>query len=239
MNDTDLDPVRRRILDAALRHVPFDGWSRRMLQRSAADAGQDAAMAERCFPRGIADLIGFFVAEADRHMAAELAARDLSDVKIRERIALAVRLRLAELTPHREAVRRALAWQSLPGHAGDGLRGLYRTVDAIWYAIGDRSTDASFYSRRALLAGVYASTLLHWLDDRSDDFAETWDFLDRRISDVMRIQTMRRPFDRLAGRLPSPFGLLGRLRHCGARRRARREGTLPAAEADALSPGTI
>src|SRR3546814_16617611 len=57
----------------------------------------------------------------------------------------------------------------------------------MWYAAGDTATDWNFYSKRALLAAVYSSTLLYWLNDRSEGFVDTWGFLDRRIGDVMRI----------------------------------------------------
>src|SRR3546814_3593287 len=95
-------------------------------------------------------------------MAAQLAAADLDAMRIRDRIAFAVRLRLEMAERHKEAVRRALAFLALPGNAGLAVRSLYRTVDAIWWACGDRSTDFNFYTKRGLLAAVYSSTLLYW-----------------------------------------------------------------------------
>ena len=108
-------------------------------------------------------------------------------MKVRERIATAVRLRLEQVAPHREAVQRGLAFFALPQNAAIGLKCLYRTVDAIWYAAGDRATDYNFYSKRLLLAGVYSSTLLVWLNDTSEDQAETWAFLERRIAEVLQV----------------------------------------------------
>jgi ubiquinone biosynthesis protein COQ9 len=143
-------------------------------------------------------------------MLDELARRDLAAMKVRERIAAAIRIRLTQQAPHREAVRRALSLEALPRHAPAALAALYRTVDAIWYAAGDTATDWNFYSKRLLLAGVYSSTLLIWLDDRSEGLAATWAFLDRRIDDVMQIQKLRGRLDRLVGRLPDPLGLLRR-----------------------------
>jgi len=211
--------VRRRILDAALRAAPFDGWTPRVLREAARAAGYDAAMADRAFPDGVDDILALFVAEADAAMVRGLAQRELADLPLRERIALALRLRLEWATPHREAVRRALTAQVLPGHQGAALRSLYRTVDAVWRAVGDRSSDFSFYTRRVQLAGVYMATLLFWLDDRSEDLAETWAFLERRLDGVMRLhRTRKRLTDRMAG-LPSPWAALGRLRHRRGRRR--------------------
>jgi ubiquinone biosynthesis protein COQ9 len=76
-------------------------------------------------------------------------------------------------------------------------------VSAIWYAAGDTATDFNYYTKRALLAGVYSATVLYWLDDKSEDFAKTWTFLDRRIADVMRVpQVLGALRERLGGILP-------------------------------------
>jgi ubiquinone biosynthesis protein COQ9 len=135
-------------------------------------------------------------------MQAALAARDLAGLKIREKIALAIRLRLEPLTAHREALRRAASLMALPLNAGRGASALYRTVDAMWYGIGDRSTDFNFYSKRAILAGVYGSTVLVWLYDRSEGQERTWEFLARRIEDVMRFERAKVSFRDLFRRGP-------------------------------------
>lgn len=183
----DADDMRDRLLDAALRHVPFDGWSAAALAAGARDCGIDAEAARAACPGGVAGALTRFSRRADRAMVAALAAADTSDMRLRERVAFAVEARLAVLEPHREAVRRGLSWLALPQNAALGARLLYRTVDDIWYAAGDRSADFSFYTKRALLAGVVASTTLFWLDDRSENGAATRGFLERRIADVLRI----------------------------------------------------
>jgi ubiquinone biosynthesis protein COQ9 len=129
---------------------------------------------------------------------------------VRDRVKTAVLTRLELAAPYREAVRRALALEALPQHAPRALKQLYRTVDAIWYAAGDTATDFNFYSKRMLLAGVYAATLLHWLDDRSENFAGTSAFLDRRLVDVMRIQQAKGKLGKLVEKLPNPFRHLRR-----------------------------
>jgi len=68
---------------------------------------------------------------------------------------------------------------------------LYGTADHIWRSIGDRSTDFNFYTKRALLSGIYLPTLLFWLEDQSEDFRDTSAFIDRRIENIMHIQKLR------------------------------------------------
>jgi ubiquinone biosynthesis protein COQ9 len=178
---------RASLLEAALRHVPFDGWSWTSLDAGARDLGLAAGEAARLFPGGPLELVRYFSAEADRRMLQALEGLDLANMKVRERIAAGVRLRLEAVAAHREAVRSGLNYFALPQNAASGLSCLYHTVDAIWYAAGDRSTDYNFYTKRALLSGVYSSTLLFWLNDKSEDFTASWSFLDRRIGEVLKV----------------------------------------------------
>lgn len=202
---------RDRLLEAALAHIPFDGWSRRSLRAAAADAGLEPGLARRLFPRGGDDLLVHLERWADRQMMARVDSEALQSLPIRERIARLVRARLEVLSPHREALRRATAARLLPGNALAGAASLWHTVDLMWALAGDRADDFSFYTKRSLLAAVWSSTFLFWLDDRSDDLEATWAFLDRRIDNVMQIGRLRsRIEERLQG--------LGRLNPLADRR---------------------
>ncbi len=195
--------AKRRILAATLPHVPFDGWSGGAMLRGAREAGFEPEMVARAFPGGPIEMVDFWIREADRMMLDELAHHDLPAMRTPERIALALRLRLMQQAPHRESVRRAMALQALPGNAAGALKSVYRTVDAIWHAAGDTATDWNFYTKRLLLAGVYGSTVLFWLDDKSPGFAATWEFLERRLADVSGIQKLRGAANKLFERLRS------------------------------------
>jgi ubiquinone biosynthesis protein COQ9 len=209
------------VLRAALPNVPFDGWTMGTLEVAAEKEGLGRPAAHRLFPGGAKDAVAHFRNLADRLMLEDLGRLDLAGMKIRERIATGVRLHLERWTPYREAVRAALALSPLPPYIGDSLRGGYNTVDAIWRAAGDKSTDYNFYTKRGLLAGVYATTVLYWLNDRSEGCAETWKFLDRRIQNVMEIPKLQKRIEEGLKLLPDPRRLFNRLRESatGTRRR--------------------
>jgi ubiquinone biosynthesis protein COQ9 len=201
----DHEAARQKIIAAALPNVPFDGWTPEVLRRAAADAGFDPVTALRVFPRGSIEAIEAWVAEADRRMLAALEREAPPDARTTARVTLAIRLRLQDLAAHREAVRRALGLLALPHNAPIAAATLWRTVDAIWYAAGDTATDFNYYTKRALLAGVYSATLMYWLDDKSEGFAETWKFLDRRLADVMRVPRLFGRLREQLGAFPKPF----------------------------------
>lgn len=175
-----------RLLEAALAHVAFDGWSQATLEAAALDCAVQPSQARALFPRGGLDLALAYHRQGDATMVAALATRDLAALRMRDRVALAVRMRLEAVD--REAVRRGVTLLSLPHHAPEGARALWNTADAIWNALGDTSEDGNWYTKRAILSGVYSSTVLYWLGDSSPGYEATWDFLDRRVDDVMRIE---------------------------------------------------
>jgi ubiquinone biosynthesis protein COQ9 len=105
-------------------------------------------------------------------------------------------------------VRRAVTILALPQNAPLAMRLLYETVDGVWYATGDSATDFSFYTKRATLAGIYAATLLYWLEDHSPAAADTRAFLDRCLGDVARIGQARQRAHSAVDRLPNPLRFL-------------------------------
>lgn len=203
---------KRAILEVALIEADFDGFSLETLRRAADKAGVSREMQRLAFPRGVMDLVAYYSMMADQAMLGGLKAHDLSAMKVREKIALAVRLRIEALATHKAAARRAVQFLTLPQFAPEGMRNVYHTVDAIWRGIGDTSTDFNFYTKRALLAGVYTTTLMRWFEDQSEDGRVTWEFLDARIQNVMQIEKAKASARKLFARVPSPLDALRQAR---------------------------
>ena len=181
----NLDQIRNDILHRALVHIVIDGWSYRALGAAASDVKIDMGTLKRVFPKGPRDLVVYFNTMADELMGAELEQQDIEAMPVRERISTAVKVRVQQNTGHREALRKLLSYLAFPGNVMLGAQCCHRTVDTIWYIAGDSSTDFNYYTKRWLLAGIYNSSTLYWLADHSEDFKDTWSFLDRRISDVL------------------------------------------------------
>ena len=80
----------------------------------------------------------------------------------------------------------ALALMSLASNISTSLAELARLSDEILYHAGDVSLDSSWYTKRALLAGVYASAEVFMTQDKSEGFIETERFVDRRLEGVRR-----------------------------------------------------
>ncbi|MDA7425743.1 COQ9 family protein [Thalassococcus lentus] len=181
------DDMKQALLDAALMHVPFDGWSETTFKAAVEDSAVDPVVAKALFPRGAVDLAIAYHKRGDAQMMDRLEAATLDGMRFREKVIFAVRARI-EAVDDREAVRRGTTLFALPLYAADGAKLIWGTSDAIWNALGDTSRDFNYYTKRATLSAVYSSTVLYWLGDDSLDNQATWDFLDRRIEDVMRFE---------------------------------------------------
>lgn len=190
MTQPKIDPIKRQLLDAAMPHVVFDGWSDATFHAAVRDSGLDPVACSAACPRRAMDLAIAFHHDGDAQMVAKLASETPADMRFRDRVAHAVRVRL-ELIEDKEAVRRGTTLFALPHNAADGAKLIWGTADAIWTALGDTSRDVNWYTKRMTLSGVYSSTVLYWLGDDSLDHQATWEFLDRRIENVMQFEKLK------------------------------------------------
>jgi ubiquinone biosynthesis protein COQ9 len=212
-----LDELRLALAPLIPANAVFDGWSDEALAMAAADLGVPAPRARLCFPGGAPDMIDAWFDAIDRATAAAFPLERIEGMKIRERIRELILFRLELIDPNKEALRRALAILALPRSLLLAGRLGWRTADRIWRIAGDRATDFNHYTKRTILMGVYGSSSLVYLDDKSEGMAATRAFLDRRIDDVMRFEKTKAQLRGGQERLPSLSRFLGRLRYPAVR----------------------
>jgi ubiquinone biosynthesis protein COQ9 len=196
-----IDEDTAALLDALLPQVPFDGWTQTAVRNALASIGRPREDAVLMFPNGPGEMIASAFALMDQRMEEAAAAADLAAYGLTARVRAIITLRLEQTRGDKEAIRRALAWLSLPMRAPIAARITAATVDAIWHAAGDTSADFSWYTKRGILAAVYSVTLLYWLSDHSEGNENTLRFLDRRLGDVARIGKIRKTLSARCGRL--------------------------------------
>ena len=208
---TRADAARAAILTEALPEAAFEGWNEATLMRAAHAAGYSRGEVELYCPGGVLDLVETWSRTADDE--AREAIVNSGANRIRDKVTQGVLLRLEQYAGEEEAAARARARLLLPDALDRGARLLWSTSDMIWRVIGDTSTDANFYSKRAILSGVYASTLAIWLDERDPDKPKTKAFLDRRIDNVMQFEKVKGQWRKATSGLPDLAGLASTLRY--------------------------
>lgn len=196
---------QEEILWATLSHVPFEGWTMEALRKGCESLGYPKERANWLFGATPMGLLEAFFLMMDRKMLLALDQHDLSQMRVRDRVALGIKLRLDLLEPHKIAVDRALVFLSHPTRLREGLSFVARTVSEIWYAAGDNATDFNYYTKRALLMGVYMTTLRFWLRDTSPQHKATHDFLETRLDQAMQIPKVKEKLKQVSGKLSSLF----------------------------------
>jgi len=208
-----LEQLRRELALAVGENAVFDGWTHKAVDSAAAQLGIDPVKARLAMPKSQSALIELYIQEVDRALEAYFTSERLAGMKIREKIRSLVWRRLEIMGPAREAVRRALAILAMPQNVPLALRVGWRTADLMWRIAGDTSTDFNHYTKRMTLGAVYGSTLLAWLDDKSEGWTETGAFLDRRIDDVMKFEKWKAGWRGSSEQRLSLSRFLGRLRY--------------------------
>ena len=194
-------PERDAVIEALLPRVPELGWTQAALRAALGDIGGDPLDADLLFPGGAADLVEAFIDLADRRMEAAAATAEFESRSLPGRVRALIAERFEQNRPHKAAIRRALAVLARPRNAATAARCTARTVDAIWFAAGDRTSDFSWYTKRASLAAIYSATLLFWLRDMDEDDAATLAFLDRRLKGIGRVAKLRRRIEERCTRI--------------------------------------
>ncbi|RSY88186.1 COQ9 family protein [Sphingomonas koreensis] len=211
--DMTLDELRIALAPHLAPNAAFDGWNAQAV-RAAADAiGADHDVARLAVPGNAVDMIDLWFAGIDRRMAEALPPETLGAMKIRAKITALVEARLDALAPDREALRRAVAILAMPRNAARAAKLGWRSADTMWRLAGDTATDYNHYTKRAMLAGIYAATIAVFLNDDSEGQAETRAFLARRIENIMQFEKAKA---KLAGRKDHRFSMsrfIGRLRY--------------------------
>ena len=183
---------KKQVLAALLKEAAFSGFNQQTLEKVE---GLTA------FPKGISEAVDFFAQEMDATMATHCDTEAFKRLKIREKIKEGLMFRFRSHQKQRETIRRLMSYYALPAHAAEAASHVWRTADRLWYLAGDTATDYNYYTKRTLLSGVYSSTLLAWTTDSTHDLSLTEEFLDRRIADVMKIETAKRSVKEFFGKL--------------------------------------
>jgi len=212
-DDRTPDEWRGDILEAVLAHVPFDGWSDAAIERACDDLGLERDYIDLAFPKGMHEMVDCFLNSLDQKLILELKVLKIGDMRIRDKITTAIRVRLELSEEYREAVHRTVTLLAMPLNLPLGAKLLWRTADVMWRMAGDTATDYNHYTKRGILSGVYSSTLLYWLNDVSEGYEDTWAFLDRRIENVMQFEKVKANALKATSNLPDIAKILGKWRY--------------------------
>lgn len=181
----DLQQKKLEILDQIIQVIPKHGWSNAVMEEASVNLGYDKHYASLLFIGGVNEVLDLYLEFIDDEMLSIIQGLDLTNSRIPEKIYEAIVIRLNLLNKNKDAAKKTISFLSLPWNITISLKLAWRTMDLIWYKVcNDQSHDFNYYTKRGLLLSVYSSTLLYWIEDTSEDFKNTKQFLINRLKDV-------------------------------------------------------
>ncbi|KAH6828548.1 ubiquinone biosynthesis COQ9-like protein [Perilla frutescens var. hirtella] len=177
-----------RVLQASLRHVIKLGWTDAAMIAGAREVGVSPSVVGS-FPRKEAALVEFFMDDCLQKLIDIIDTKeDLKNFIPSHRVSKLIRIRLEMQAPYISKWPQALSIQARPLNISTSFKQRALLVDEIWHAAGDEATDVDWYVKRTVLGGIYSTTELYMLTDTSQDFQETWNFLDERVRDAFDLK---------------------------------------------------
>ncbi|KAL8915529.1 MAG: hypothetical protein Q9171_000094 [Xanthocarpia ochracea] len=174
-------PAEDAILAAAIKHVPAYGFTSTALSSGVRDAGYPDVSAN-LFPEGAFSLVKYHLVTERLALSMNVpTSRSTGSSSALDMVRCLTLQRLHANKPIIHRWQEALAILAMPKHFATSLRELALLADEIHFLAGDKSVDTAWYTKRAGLSAIYASTELFMTQDRSPSFRETEDFLDRRL----------------------------------------------------------
>ena len=185
----NLNKIRNEILSNAKDYIIKYGWNEEMFNKVAKNSKYDTAVVLSLFPEGYISLIQVYLDEINTKMTDESKKLNLIRFKVHERIRELCILRFKIMIKEKKIVCKTFLHLLLPNNYSFSLKNLYKTVDQIWYLAGDSSTDFNFYSKRAILASIYLTTILHFINN--ENLEETIILLNKQLKKVSKIPKIK------------------------------------------------
>lgn len=174
------DPsTRERILKAGLEKVPSEGFEKALMLGIREAGYRD--ITHNLFPGGPFDLVKYHL---------ETARNDLQNVELSnetdqyKRLLLLLQHRLKANSSIQPRLSEAISIMTLPQNVPTSLSELHELSDELWYLSNDRTSDFSWYTKRAALSSVYVASELFMAQDQSTEYRDTLDFAAKRLQEV-------------------------------------------------------
>ncbi|WP_341760818.1 COQ9 family protein [Candidatus Tisiphia endosymbiont of Thecophora atra] len=203
----------------------FDEWNNKLLADAEKECGFVKGYCHIIFPNGLREIVDFFESWQDQKML-ELLSQQETPAKIRDKIDLALKVRIKNCTPklvysndlENWNVKQGVSERSVhevreyantpqfcetnsskqksihlknrtyfttPSNTLFATKIAFRTCDLIWRYAGDTSIDHNYYTKRSLLFSVYISSILYYIQDKSENNIDTDKYITKSLSSII------------------------------------------------------
>lgn len=185
---------KAEITNKFIESLLFEGWSQKTLEKAIEAAGVDKNQMAILYPGGIAEFTQEFIDECNKQALQIAAEPSFIKLKTQEKVRELIFARIKTYhfkLQNLEALKKFMAFNVKPFQVGDSLKNIYDFSSDVWYAIGDKSTDFSFYTKRLSLSLIYSKSMLYSLNDKSENLQSTQKFIQNSIDGLMKINKLK------------------------------------------------
>lgn len=165
----------------------FNEWNDKLLADTETECGFVKGYCHIIFPEGIREIVDFFESWQDQKML-ELLSQQETPIKIRDRIDLALKIRIKDGIAKLVHLRNR-SYFAVPSNSIFATKTAFRTCDLIWRYAGDKSIDYNYYTKRGLLLSVYITSILYYIQDESEDNIDTDKYITKSLSNIITISS--------------------------------------------------
>jgi len=207
MKKIDLNKTRSDIFDLSMQYIIINGWNNNLFKLITQNNNYKYEEIISLFPNGYVDLLKYFFERLNQELTFSFNNSNFLTLKTHEKIREIILLRLKNYNTKKKIIKRTYFTLLLPINSKIASLLLYKTIDQMWYIAGDSSTDFNYYSKRAILAAIYSSTVLYWINN-DYNFKKTKIFLDNKLLQVFRITRIKRRFKNISNLLFQMFNVI-------------------------------
>ena len=197
----NIKKIRDQILQEAKPTIVKHGWNDDLFFKISKSSKYKHSEIQALFPEGYINLLEIYLESINLLMSQKSKEVDLIRLRVHERVRELLMVRLKIILKEKELFKKTFLYLALPHNFKISARMLYKTVDEIWFLSGDTSTDFNFYSKRAILASIYTSTIIHFINN--DDINETNLVLIKLLKKVSLIPKIKNKISNTLSIIPS------------------------------------
>ncbi len=174
--------------------LAFEGWSQQALEKAVKNCGFEQSYADIIYPGKIAEFTNEFIEECNSQALRTALNDDFKKLRTTQKVEEIIFQRInayhSKLVTI-DNVRKFTGYCTNPAHLARSFRNIYEFSSDVWYLLGDKSTDFSYYTKRASLSAIYTKSMLYSLSDKSDNLSQTRKFIQKSIDGLMKINKLK------------------------------------------------
>ena len=199
----NLIKVRDQIFQEAKPHIISNGWNEDLFNKISKFSKFNYNEINCLFPMGYVSMLEIYLEEINKKMTKSSKNLNLKNLKTHERIRELLILRLNIMLQEKKLVSKTFFYLLFPYNFKLATASLYKTVDLMWFLAEDNSTDFNFYTKRSILASIYLTTLIHFINN--NNLQETIDVLDKQLFRVSKIPIIKKKTKKLFKKIPDIY----------------------------------